>query len=102
MSYGGAGNRRALPLLPRQAPRYALCMTTQIAVRLPDELVAGLDALVPLTHQTRSSLVRAAIESYVSRLLNERDAAIYERQPLSDAELAMSDEDRSWEATPPW
>ncbi len=77
-------------------------MTTQIAVRLPDELVAGLDALVPLTQQTRSSLVRAAIESYVSRLLNERDAAIYERQPLTDAELALSDDASSWEVTPQW
>lgn len=77
-------------------------MTTQIAVRLPDELVAGLGALVPLTQQTRSSLVRAAIESYVSRLLNERDAAIYERQPLTDAELALSDDASSWEVTPQW
>lgn len=77
-------------------------MTTQIAVRLPDDLVAGLDALVPLTHQTRSSLVRAAIESYVSRQLNERDAAIYERQPQIDAELAFADDASSWEATPQW
>ncbi len=53
-------------------------MTTQIAVRLPDDLVARLDALVPLTQGTRSSLVRAALESYVSRMLNERDADIYE------------------------
>lgn len=77
-------------------------MTTQIAVRLPDDLVARLDALVPLTQGTRSSLVRAALESYISRMLNERDADIYERHPVSDAELALADDDRSWEATPPW
>lgn len=77
-------------------------MTTQIAVRLPDELVTQLDLLVPLIHQTRSSLVRAAIESYVSQRLNEQDAAIYERRPLTDYEMALADDDRSWEATPQW
>jgi predicted transcriptional regulator len=77
-------------------------MTTQIAVRLPDDLVAQIDALVPLSHPTRSSLVRTAIESYVSRVLNERDAAVYQRQPLSDAELALADDARSWDAPPQW
>ncbi len=77
-------------------------MTTQIAVRLPDDLIARLDELVPHAHPSRSALVRIAIESYISRLLNERDAAIYERRPLSDVELAMADDSRSWEATPSW
>lgn len=77
-------------------------MTTQIAVRLPDDLVARLDEFVSPAHQSRSSLVRAAIESYVSNRANERDAAIYERQPLSDVELAMADDPHAWKATPRW
>lgn len=77
-------------------------MTTQIAVRLPDDLMDRLDEFVPDVHPSRSALVRTAIESYLSRLLNERDAAIYERRPFSDVELAMADGSRSWDATPSW
>lgn len=77
-------------------------MTTQIAVRLPDDLVERMDELVSDVHPSRSAFVRAAIEHHVSRLLNERDAAIYDRQPLSDLEMALADDPQSWEATPQW
>lgn len=77
-------------------------MTTQIAVRLPDELVAQLDALVPAAHESRSQAIRRAIEVYLSTLANERDAAIYDRLPLTDAELALADDPESWATTPAW
>lgn len=77
-------------------------MTTQIAVRLPDELVARLDQLVPETHSSRSQVIRRAIEVYLAWVANERDARVYERLPLSDAELALADDPAGWAATPAW
>jgi Arc/MetJ-type ribon-helix-helix transcriptional regulator len=77
-------------------------MTSQIAIRLPDELVAQLDALVPGTHESRSDAVRRSIELYLYRLECERDAERYERHPLSDDELALADDPGAWAGTPPW
>ena len=77
-------------------------MTTQIAVRLPDELVGRLDALVPAVHGTRSDAVRRSIELYLYRLACEQDADRYEQDPLSDDELALADDPQSWSGTPAW
>jgi Arc/MetJ-type ribon-helix-helix transcriptional regulator len=77
-------------------------MTTQVAVRLPDELIGRLDALVPDTHPSRSEAVRRAIELYLYRLACERDARRYEQLPLTPAELAMADDLEAWHGTPPW
>lgn len=77
-------------------------MTTQIAVRLPDELVARIDALVPASHRSRSDAVRRAIEVYLYRLACERDAEAYARMPQSDGELALADDPQGWAATAPW
>jgi metal-responsive CopG/Arc/MetJ family transcriptional regulator len=77
-------------------------MTTQIAVRLPDELISQLDALVPTTHPSRSEAVRRAIELYLYRLSCEHDSRQYERLPLSDAELSLADDPNAWGDTPPW
>lgn len=77
-------------------------MTTQIAVRLPDDLVKRLDALIPGTHESRSDAVRRSIELYLYRLACEHDAASYEREPLSEAELALADDPRGWSGTPGW
>ena len=77
-------------------------MTVQIAVRLPEELVARLDELVPSAHDSRSQAVRRAIEVYLAWLANERDAAIYDRLPLSAQELALADDPDTWAATPAW
>jgi predicted transcriptional regulator len=77
-------------------------MTTQIALRLPDELVSQLDTLVPRVHATRSDAVRRSIELYVYRLACEADAARYEEMPLSDEELALADDPASWKGTPAW
>jgi metal-responsive CopG/Arc/MetJ family transcriptional regulator len=77
-------------------------MTTQIALRLPDDLLDQLDALVPSAHASRSEAIRHAIEEYVYRQACERDARLYERAPLSEAELALADDPEAWSATPSW
>ncbi len=77
-------------------------MTVQVAVRLPDELISSLDALVPTVHSSRSEAVRRAIELYVYRLACEHDARQYERLPLLDAELALADAPDAWSDMPPW
>lgn len=76
--------------------------STQIAVRLPSELVDQLDQLVPTPHTSRSDAVRRAVEHYVAWLAAERDAAIYDRIPLTDAELAFVDQEDGWNAVPQW
>jgi metal-responsive CopG/Arc/MetJ family transcriptional regulator len=77
-------------------------MTAQLAIRLPDDLVRRLDALVPELHATRSEAVRRAIELYLYRLAWEHDARQYERSPLTEAELALVDDPQAWSQTPPW
>ena len=85
----------------RLALWYARCMTTQVAVRLPDELICRLDALVPTTHPSRSEAVRRAIECYLYRLAREHDAPQYERLPLTDAELSLADDPDARSDAPP-
>ncbi len=77
-------------------------MTTQMAIRLPDELIDRLDALIPEKHANRSEAVRRAIELYLYRLAWEHDAQQYEKQPLTDSELALADDPDSWSETPAW
>lgn len=77
-------------------------MTTQIAVRLPDDLVERLDALVTGTHESRSELIRRSIELYLYRLECEADAARYAADPLSESELALADDPSGWSGTPAW
>jgi metal-responsive CopG/Arc/MetJ family transcriptional regulator len=77
-------------------------MTTQLAVRLPDDLVRRLDALVPETHPSRSEAVRRAIELYLYRLACEHDARQYERLPLTEEELAFAHDPAAWRHAPPW
>ena len=77
-------------------------MTTQVAVRLPDDLINRLDALVPTTHPSRSEAVRRAIELYLYRLACEQDARTYEQHPLTDTELSLADDSEAWSDTPPW
>lgn len=77
-------------------------MTTQIALRLPAELVGRIDELVPATHDSRSAAIRRAVELYLTWLANERDARIYERIPLTGAELALADDPAGWVDAPAW
>ncbi|MCA1671585.1 MAG: ribbon-helix-helix domain-containing protein [Actinobacteria bacterium] len=74
----------------------------QLAIRMPRELVSGLDALVPEVHATRAEAVRQAVQGYLYRLACERDAQRYANSPLDDAELALADSPDAWSATPSW
>ena len=51
-------------------------MSTQIAVRLPDELVAYVDSLVSAGAGSRAAVVARALNLYQRQLNGERDARI--------------------------
>ncbi len=54
-------------------------MSTQIAVRLPDEMVKFLDSVVAAGRApSRAAVVTSAIEREMRRLLAERDVEILE------------------------
>lgn len=86
-------------------------MTTQIALKLPDELGAALDELVERgVYPNRSQAVRVAVEALVRRSAAERiDAAFadgFTRHPERPEEIADATrlaveaiEDEPWE---PW
>jgi len=53
-------------------------MSTQIAVRLPDELVAYVDSLVAQGAGSRATVVARALNLYQQQLSGEADARILE------------------------
>jgi len=60
-------------------------MSTQIAVRLPDEMVAFLDRSVATGKApSRAALVAAAVEREMRRQAAELDAQILRRQGAAD------------------
>lgn len=60
-------------------------MTTQIAVRLPDEMVAFLDhAVAAGKAPSRAALVAAALEREMRRAAAEADAAILRERGADD------------------
>jgi Arc/MetJ-type ribon-helix-helix transcriptional regulator len=66
-------------------------MTTQIAVRLPDELVARLDTLVAGgSYESRAAAVRAGIEALMAlerrRTIDRALVSGYERFPPTQVE----------------
>jgi len=64
--------------------------TTQITIRIPDDLVDFVDALVgDGRHGSRAEAVAHALRRYRQRLQNERDALVYAEQPLDEEELAF-------------
>jgi Arc/MetJ-type ribon-helix-helix transcriptional regulator len=72
---------------------YTLCMTTQIAVKLPDELVAAIDALVADgQYASRSEAFRVGVEALVAdarrRRIDEAFARGFARIPDSPDEIA--------------
>ena len=77
-------------------------MTIKVGLSLPEGLVRRLDALIPETHATRSEAVGRAVELYLYRLACEHDAQVYERMPLTDAELTLADDAAVWSTAPPW
>lgn len=57
-------------------------MSTQITVRLPDEMVRLVDAMVASGQaRSRASVVERALEHEMRRLLIERDVAILRGDP---------------------
>ena len=60
-------------------------MSTQIAVRLPDEMVAFLDRTVATGGApSRAALVASAVEREMRRLAAEQDAEILRTQGAAD------------------
>jgi Arc/MetJ-type ribon-helix-helix transcriptional regulator len=60
-------------------------MTTQIAVRLPDEMVAFLDRTVATGKaSSRAALVAAAVEREMRRLAAEQDAQVLREHGAAD------------------
>lgn len=53
-------------------------MSTQIAVRLPDDLAAYVDQLVAEGAGSRAAVVTRALKLYQQQLSGERDARILE------------------------
>ena len=65
------------------------CMSTQIAVRLPDDLVAFLDTAVASgAAPSRAALVARAVEREMRRQAAEADAAILRATDPEDDDLA--------------
>ena len=61
------------------------CMSTQITVRLPDEMVAFLDRAVASGQaSSRAAIVASAVEREMRRLLAEQDAHALRQQGSSD------------------
>jgi Arc/MetJ-type ribon-helix-helix transcriptional regulator len=90
-------HRQCIPLW------YADCMTmVQIAVRIPSDLVGSIDRLATATDDSRSEVVRRAIEAYLYRQACEADASRYNAVPLSDSELTLADDPSGWRPTPAW
>lgn len=52
-------------------------MSTQIAIRLPDDLVAWIDAQVSAGSGSRAAVAKQALQRYKRQLDAERDATIY-------------------------
>jgi len=68
-------------------------MSTQLAIRLPDDLLAELDWLVVrCEYSNRTEAMRTAIEAMIraerSREIDEQYAAAYSRLPQTAEELA--------------
>ena len=60
-------------------------MTVQIAIRLPDDMVAFLDKAVAAgSAPSRAALVARAVEREMRRQVAERDAAILRERGTSD------------------
>ena len=85
-------------------------MTTQLAIRLPDALLAELDWLVVrCEYSNRTEAMRTAIEAMVrierSREIDEQYIAAYAKYPQTEEELVgldhqtfvdLDDEEEDW------
>lgn len=80
---------------------YVRCMSTQLAIRLPDETLADLDWLVVRCQfSSRTEAMRSAIEAAIkaerSRAIDEQYIEAYARMPQTDDELV----DLKWQTNP--
>ncbi len=71
-------------------------MSTQLAIRLPDETIEGLDWLVVrCQYSSRTEAMRSAIEAAIAaerrKQIDEQYAEAYARVPQTDEELAHVD-----------
>lgn len=65
--------------------RYPECVSTQIAVRLPDPMVAFLDQTVASGKAlSRAAVVASALEREMRRLIAEQDADILRTEGAAD------------------
>ncbi len=77
------GGQRSIPIW--DSYRYAGRMSTQIAVRITDELVAFLDRSVDSGKAaSRAALVASALEREMRRQLAERDAELLAKAGATD------------------
>lgn len=61
-----------------------------VSFRVEDDQVQRVDEWARRLHVDRTTLLREALTAYLARLAGEHDAAAYERQPLTDEELALA------------
>lgn len=70
-------------------------MTRKIAISVPDDLLAAVDAESRATHVSRSRLFGQAARSYLDRRRRQRDTdeyvASYRDLPEGDDEVAVTD-----------
>lgn len=67
------------------APQYTVPMSTQIAVRLPDEMVAFLDRTVAAGKApSRAALVAVAVEREMRRRAADHDAEVLREHGSAD------------------
>ena len=71
---------------------------SQVAVRLPDNLIRAVDDAAGRLHRTRSELIRRALELYVHRLTSEHDAAVYDQLPVTNMFFITRIETRAHDA----
>ncbi|MDA8354959.1 MAG: ribbon-helix-helix protein, CopG family [Actinomycetota bacterium] len=61
-----------------------------VSFRVDEDDVRRVDEWANRLHVDRTTLLRDALMAYLSRLAGEHDAAAYQRQPLTDEELALA------------
>lgn len=70
-------------------------MTRKVAISVPDDLLAAVDAESRIAHISRSRLFGLAARSYLDRRRRRRDIdlylASYRELPESDEEIAATD-----------
>lgn len=77
-------------------------MTTQIAIRVDDGQLEAIDGLVPRLYKSRSELIRRAVDAHIYRLRCERDAAIYDKYPMTEEEFNWARDESIWKTAPKW